>query len=335
MAKNKKIKIPKSVLNLRMSQKKFAKKNNIRLKGKGMSKKEKKHNVKRLEKEYSEFAINGLNKAVKILAENPEHKKTEKVKAGVENIIINPQVMRKIAKIYRKNREQYPNMKFLPDMIMNTLLYYSSDAISEEEKKIGESLDKDALIEFCEKILKKEIKRYKNQGLPEEVAYQLATVIPTTKLFKSNRRWYKKLVIQLYDIAAQQSVDVDTVLKAVSKVDKKKSISKKDFLEGFFSEFILQKSTNKTAKYNDTQKELHETLIDRTLVYLNGQKPRKLREILKQYIKRRKTAEEFKNDTKRIIKFTDHANSNSPYENIKKVVQDLINDNSSYELYLS
>lgn len=335
MAKSKKIKIPKSVLNLRMSQNKFAKKNNIRLKGKGMSKKEKKHNAKRLEKEYSEFAINGLNKAVKILAENPEHKKTEKVKAGVENIILNPNVMKRIAKIYRKNQEQFPNMKFLPDMIMNTLVYYSSDAISEEEKKIGEALDKEALIEFCEKILKKEIKRYKNQGLPEEIAYQLATVIPTTKLFKSNRKWYKKLIIQLYDIAAQQTVDVDTVLKAVSKIDKKKAISKKDFLEGFFSEFILQKNTNKTAKYNDTQKELHETLIDRTLVYLDGQKPRKLREILKQYIKRRKTAEEFKNDTKRIIKFTDHANSNSPYETIKKVVQELISDNSSNELYLS
>jgi hypothetical protein len=334
MAK-KKIKIPKSVLNLKMSQKKFAKKNGIRLKGKGMSKKERKHNEKRLNKEYSEFAISGLNKAVKILADNPDNNKTEKVKAGVENIIINPEIMKRIAKIYRKNPEQYSNMKFLPDMIMNTLLYYSSDGISEDEKKVGENLNKEALIEFCEKILKKEIKRYKKQGLPPEIAYQLATVIPTTKLFKNNRKWYKRLIIQMYDIAAEQSVDVDAVLKAVSKIDKKKSISKKNFLEGFFSEFILQKNTNKTAKYNDTQKELNDTLIDRTLVYLDAQKPRKTREILKQYIKRRKTAEEFKNDTKRVIKFVDHANSNSPYETIKKVVQDLIADNSSNELYLS
>lgn len=334
MAK-KKIKIPKSVLNLRMSQRKFAKKNNIRLKGKGMSKKERKHNAKRLQKEYSEFAISGLNKAVKILAENPESNKTEKVKAGVENIILNPEIMKRIAKIYRKNPEQYQNMRFLPDMIMNTLVYYSSDALSDEEKAIGENLNKDALIEFCEKILKKEIKKYKKQGLPPEISYQLATVIPTTKLFKSNRKWYKRLIFQMYDIAAEQAIDIDAILKAVSKIDKKKSISKKDFLEGFFSEFILQKNTNKTAKLNDTQKELHDGLIERTLVYLDSQKPRKTREILKQYIKRRKTAEEYKNDTKRVIKFVDHANSNSPYENIKKVVQGLIADNGSNELYLS
>ena len=338
MAKKKKIKIPKSVLDLRMSPKKYAKKHNIRLKGKGMSKREKKHNVKRLKAEYSESAITGLNKAVKILAENnPENKKVLKVKDGVDNIISNPGVMKKVAKLYRKNPDSYPNMIYLPYMIMNTLVYYSSENISEEDKEIGKNLDSESLIEFCEKILKKEIKRYRNMGLDDDIAYQMATVIPTTKLFKNNRQWYKKLIQTMYNIAESKEVDVDAVIKAVIKIDKKKksSVAKKDFLEGFFSEFILQKSSNKNLKMTDTQKQLHEDLIERTLVYLDNLKGRKLREILKQYIKRRKTAESYKNDTKRVIKFTDHANSNSPYVNIKKVVQDLIADNSSNELYLS
>ena len=332
----KKIKIPKSVLDLRMSPKKFAKKHNIRLKGKGLSKREKKHNIKRLKAEYSESAISGLNKAVKILAENsPEHKKVLKVKDGVDNIVSNPGVMKRIAKIYKKHPDNYPNLIFLPHMIMNTLVYYSSEGISEEEKEIAKNLDAEGLVEFCEKILKKQIKRYKNMGLDEEVAYQLATVIPTAKLFRNNRQWYKKLIQQMYDIAGQHDIDIDSILKAVYKIDKKRAIEKKDFFEGFFSEFILQKSSNKKATFNDTQKELHEGLIERTLTYLDGLKPRKLREILKQYIKRRKTAESYKNDTKRVIKFTDHANSNSPYSTIKSVVQDLISDNSSNELYLS
>ena len=334
--KVKKVKIPKSVLKLRMSPKKFAKKNNIHISGKHMSKREKKHAIKRLNKEYAEFAITGVNKAVKIMAEHPEAKKIDKVKAGVENIITNQEVMKRIAKIYKKDRESYPNMKYLPDMIMNTLVYYSNDSITEDEKKIAENLNKEALVAFCEKILKKEIKRYEKQGLPEEIAYQLATVIPTTKLFKNSRRWYKRLIVQMYDIAAQQTVDLDEILKAVSKIDKdKKYVTKKEFLEGFFSEFILQKASNKTAKFNDSQKELHDTLIDRTLVYLDGQKPSKLREILKRYIKQRKLAEEYKNDSKRVIKFVDHANSNSPYENIKAVVTELISDDASNELYLS
>lgn len=46
----KKIKIPKSVLDLQLSPKKFAKRHNIRLKGKGISKRERKHNVKRLQR---------------------------------------------------------------------------------------------------------------------------------------------------------------------------------------------------------------------------------------------------------------------------------------------
>lgn len=336
MAKKKKIKIPKSVAELKMSPKKFAKKHDIRLKGKHMSKRERKHNIKRLKKEYSESAINGLNKAVKIIAENPDAKKIEKVKDGIDNIILNPDVMKRIAKIYKKHPDNYGNLKFLPYMIMNTLLYYQSEGISDEEKEIGKSLDTEALVEFCEKILKKEIKQYKKMGLEAGMAYQLASVIPTTRLFK-NRLWYRKLIQEMYTLAETEEVDIDKVIRAVLKIDKKKSksISKKEFMEGFFSEFILQKNTNKNAKFTETQKELHEGLIERALVYMNDLKKSKLREMLRKYIKRRKTAESYKNDGKRVIKFVDHANSNSPYTTIKAVVQDLISDNSSNELYLS
>ena len=328
-----KIKIPKSVLELRYSRKKFAKKHGIEIKGKHMSKKEKKYAEKKLDNQYAEAAISGLNKAVKILAENGDFKKIDKVKEGVDNIITNPTAMKKIAKIYKKNPDEYTSLKFLPLMIMNTLTYYKQENLSDEEKAIGEKLDTEALIEFCEKILKKEIKRYKNKGMSPEVAFQLATVIPTTKLFK-NRAWYKRLIQAMYDIAATETVDIDDVIKAVISIDKKKGISKKEFLEGFFTEFILQRTSNKQTKFTDTQKDLHEGLIERALTYMNDLKSRKLREMLKEYIKRRKHAESYKTDGKRVIKFIDHANSNSPYTNIKDCVTSLISDNANNEIYL-
>lgn len=336
MAKKKKIKIPKSVLELRYSEKKFAKKHDIRLKGKHLSKREKKHNLKRLNHEYSEAAINAMNKAVKILAENNEdNKKIQKVKDGVENIINNPAIMKRIAKIYKKNPENYQNMLYLPNMIMNTLVYYSQEDLSEDEKKIAESLDKEGLVEFCEKILKKQIKRYAKSGLSDEMAFSLATVIPTAKLFKNNRQWYKKLIQQMYSMAETTSVDIELIIKSVLKVDKKRVISKKEFLAKFFSELIFQRGSNKTAKFTDSQKELHENLIERALIYLDGCKSGKLKDILKMYIKRRQKAEEYKNDGKRIIKFVDYANSNSEYTNLKSVIMELLADNSSNELYLS
>jgi hypothetical protein len=334
MAKKKKIKIPKSVVDLKLSPKKYAKKHNIRISGKHLSKRERKHNVKKLQKEYSESAISGLNKAVKIIAENPDAKKIEKVKSGIDNIILNPDVMKRIAKIYKKNPDSYHNLIFLPHMIMNTLLYYEQESISDEEKAIGSALDKEALVEFCEKILNKQIKRYKKLGMDQATAYSLATTIPTARLFRNNRHWYRILIMKMYDMAESTSVDIDRTLVAVLKVDKKRPIEKKDFLYGFFGEFILQRTTNKSAKWNANQKELHEGLIERALAYMNGLKKSKLRAMLKQYIKIRKTAEEYKNDGKRVIKFTDHANSNSPYTRIKDVVQDLIADNSTNELYL-
>lgn len=335
MAKDdKKIKIPKSVRGLKMSMKKFAKKNDIRIKGKGLSKKDKKRNQKRLIEEYSEFAINGLNKAVKILAEHPDAKKIDKVSKGVDNIISNPDVMKRIAKIYKNNKDEYPNMKYLPYMIMNTLMYYSSDNLSDEEKEIAKDLDPDALISFSEKILKSEVKRYRKSGLDDGMAFTMASTIPTTKLFK-NRKWYKTLITTMYDLAEKEELDVDMIFKSILKLDKHSKIKKRQFLEEFFSEFIMTRASNKNAKFTETQKELHAALIERTLIYFNSLKPKDLRVILKEYIKRRKRAEEYSNDGKRVIKFTDHSNSNSPYENIKTCVQDLIADNASNESYLS
>jgi predicted nucleic acid-binding Zn ribbon protein len=226
-------------------------------------------------------------------------------------------------------------MIFLPNMIMNTLNYYSQEGLNEEEKAIAETLDSDKLIEFCQKILKKEIKRYKKLGMNNEVSYQLATVIPTTRLFKSNRNWYRRLIDSLYTIAADHDIDLNMIMKAVLKIDKKKSIPRKDFLAGFFSEFIFRRTSNKNHSFNDNQKDLHNELIEKALEYLDNIKKGQCREILKNYIKRRKNAEANKNDSKRIIKFIDHANSNSPYVNLKAVIQELITDNSTNELYLS
>ena len=272
---------------------------------------------------------------MKILAENPDGgKKIEKVKEGVENIVRNPEVMKEIARIYNKHPDQFPNMKFLPAIIMNTLMYYASPDISEEDKEIGQKLDPEALTKFCEKILKRQIKRYSKFGLSDAAAFNLACTIPTTKMFK-NRLHYRRLINTMYDIAQSEELSVDTVLMAGSKIDRKGGMKKKDFLDGFFAEFILTKNTNRTKSYTDTQKELNETLIDRCLVYLDNMKKKKLHEVLKTYIRRRKKAESFKADTKRVVKFIDHAHSNSSYTNIKAAVQELIQDNASNELYLS
>ena len=153
---------------------------------------------------------------------------------------------------------------------------------------------------------------------------------------KNNRKWYRRLIQTLYTIAEhEKDIDVQLILTAIRKIDKKKILGKKEFYLGFFSEFILTKDSNKKHNFTDEQKELNETLIEQCLEYLNTRKSRVLKDILKTYIKRRKKAEEYNNDNRRIIKFIDFANSNSEHTNLKAAVQELISDNSNNELYLS
>jgi urease gamma subunit len=332
----KKIKIPKSVIDLKLSPKKFAKKNNIKLKGKGLSKKEKNRNKRKLKTNYCESVLNGLNKAVMILSENPsDNKKVIKVKKAIDKIIPQSNIMGKVAKLYNKNPKDYPNMIYLPSMIVNTIEYYSHEGINDEDKAIGEKLNKEELLSFCGKILKKKIRKYEKSGLSTKSSFILSTVIPNTKLLKNNRQSFKNLIQSLYKMAEDESVELSQILKAIKSLDNKKDFNKKEFYRGFFSEFILSRASNKDYSFNEYQKQLREDLIEKTLDYLNKLKTSETREILKKYIKHRKTAEEYKNDTKRVIKFIDYANSNSVYTNLQAVIKDLIADNSSNELYLS
>ena len=337
MGKDKKdIEIPKCVKVLKMSKKKYAKKNDFNIDSKKMGDKERKRKLKKLTLEYNEDVIKGLDKAVKILSEvTEESKKLNKIKAGVESVIVDPSTMDAVAELYKKHPENYPNMIFLPYMIISTITYYRQEDLTDEEKEFGKRIHNDDLIEFCEKILRKIIKQYKKHDLDERTAFHIATVIPSTKLLAGSRKWFRNLISTFRLMSETEVPEVKKIFKAILKLDGKKYIGKKLFYELFYQEFILTKLTNKKYSSTETQKEFYEKLVDMTLDYLNDLKVGKLKGILKQYIKARKKAEEFKTDGKRIIKFIDHATSNSPYQNIKAAVQELIADDKDNELYLS
>lgn len=334
MAKTK-IKIPKSVLELKCSPKKFGKKHGIRIK-KGMSKKEKKYFRKRLWKEYGNYAAAAMNVAVKLLAENnPDTHKLNKVKTGVENVITTPKAMDAVIKEYNKHPKRYPYMIYLPKMILNTIEYYSQEDIPEDDKELAASLNTNKMMKFCEKILKKQIKYYKKRGFSDTSAFVLASVAPSTKIFARGDHYYRRLISELYKLAGVDDtpIDLNTVLNAIYKIDKH-YVDKKEFINKFFYNFILQRDSNRFKKFTSNQKELKDSLIDYALHYMDGLKPHKLRTMIRSYIKKRKHDEKLKNDSKRMINFLDHSLSNSPYLNIKKVVEDLVKENKSVETYL-
>lgn len=333
----KKVKVSKRILQLEWSKKKYAKKYELVVKKK-TPKNERKRINKRLNKEYGEFVIVRLNKAVNILSKaNEDSKKIERLKDAIIDLIADKKTMQFVAKEYKKNPDEYPYLVYLPYLITTTIMYYEQENLSEEDAAVAEKLDKEKLIEICETILKKPIKKYEKEGLSRTVAFQCAATVPTAKRISNvnNRRWMRTLIQHMYSLAETESIDFEAIISAIAKLDKKPPYSKKELREMFYSEVILSRSSNKNHSFTDSQKELNERLIESSLEYLNNLKSSKLRMILKNYIKSRKVAETYKNDGKRIIKFTDIANSNSEYEKIKSVVTDLIADDSSNELYLS
>jgi flagellar biosynthesis regulator FlaF len=334
--KKKKIKIPKKVMQLKWSMGKFAKKNDLAVKKKA-KKKERKEAKRKLLRSYSEFVITRLNSAASILSKmgTEETRKSLELREAIIQIIAQNDVMKQIAKIYKKEPDNYPYIVYLPFMIRNAILYYSQDNLSEDDAKLAEMMDRDALVSISEAILKKQAKKYRENGLSKHIALEVASAIPTAKRISNNRRWMKSLIQLLYELAEFEEVDFEAVLKTIPKLDKKPPYTRKEIREMFYRELIQARSSNKNHSFTESQKDLNEKFIESAMEYLNGLKHQKLRQILREYIKIRKKAEEHKNDGKRIIKFTDIANSNSDYEKIKTVVTELISDDSANELYLS
>ncbi len=337
--KKKKIDIPDNVKQLGMAKKKFAKKNDLpyKMKGKEFSKKEKKNAVKEFNKEYASAQLEALDKAVKILVQCGMHesKKIDKLKERVDEVIRNQELMDGMISVYKKEPKEYKWILHLPGMITATILYYQKKDLTDEEKKEAEHLDVDMLMKFCEKILRKPIRKYMKHGLSASAAFQMACAVPTLNVFtwKTNY-WHRKMINTMFEIAAEDVVDVPSYLQAIFSMDKNDKFKKKYFLDEFCLQYLLRKQTNKSAKFTDNQKELQENLNAWVLVHLNTIQKDRSRAIIKDYIKARKRAEENKVDGTRVIPLINHSNANSEYTRLRDVLLDIIKSNSQNELYL-
>lgn len=331
--KTKKIKLPRSVKQLRLSKKKWAKKNGMDYTGKKLSKGDKKVNKKRVKKKYPVAVAKGLNKAVQVITENPNSDKIDKINEAINGILTQPKLMAKVAKVYKEDRNNYDELIYLPRIILTTIQYYERSDISPEEKAEAENMDVDALTEFCEKILTKPRKKYESFGLSQSAAFALAALIPDNSILRG-RYWYRRLVHTLYEIAESEVIDFDKVIEAISKLNKKHKMKKDEIRRNFFEEYIFTRKTNRFKQFTKTQNDLHEDLQNACLKYLDKLKKKEIKGILEEYVKRRKKAEKEGKDGSRIFKFIDHANSNSPFENIKWAVGKIITDHPEYETYL-
>ena len=237
--------------------------------------------------------------------------------------------------VYKKEPKEYKWILHLPGMITATILYYQKKDLMDEEKKEAEHLDVDMLMKFCEKILRKPIRKYMKHGLSASAAFQMACAVPTLNVFtwKTNY-WHRKMINTMFEIAAEDVVDVPSYLQAIFSMDKNDKFKKKYFLDEFCLQYLLRKQTNKSAKFTDNQKELQENLNAWVLVHLNTIQKDRSRAIIKDYIRARKRAEENKVDGTRVIPLINHSNANSEYTKLRDVLLDIIKSNSQNELYL-
>lgn len=328
MGKNGGDKLPRTVKALDQKRKKWAKKN-------GLNYKDGKGNKKLAKEEYQEAFLEGLDRSMEIILHQPNSKIADRVKDKIDAALARPKRMAEAAKIYPEHRKEYRNIIYLPNMIMTTIRYLQNgaDKLEGKEKEIAASIDETALVDFCETILKKSMKHYTSYGLSRGAAFTLACLVPSAHILEKSY-WYRALLTTLYDMAETDTFEIETIFEAVTTVDKSKVLHKRDMKRKFWLEFILMKNSNRFKNLNESQKNLHEHLQNQALEYLNGLSKDELEAMLYKYIKRRRESENNNSDGRRIFRFVDHANSNSPYGKIKQVVEKIISAKPDYEVYL-
>lgn len=326
--KHEKSKLPRSVKALSQSRKDWAKKN-------GLDYKDDDDNKDLAKKEFIETFVEGLDRAMEIILDKPNSDLAKDVKREIEVALGRTKKIAAATKYYSEHRKKYQYIKYLPNVIVSTLKYVQSPSadLTAQEATLAKNLDEVVLHDFCKAILKKPCEHYEAIGLSNSAAMALASLVPSARILEKGY-WYRALIATLYSMAETDHFEIDDVFEAITTVDKNKVLRKRDLKRKFWLEFILMKNSNRFKDLNESQKTLHEHLQIKALEYMDTLSEDELEAMLLKYIKRRRESESTNSDGRRIFRFVDHANSNSPYTKIKKVVEKIIKGKSEYEAYL-
>lgn len=220
--------------------------------------------------------------------------------------------------------EEVGNIKLLPVIYREILETERSEAakanVNNEEHQ---DVDVAMIKKLVEKILKKKIKKLTKAGVPENLAFDILTIVPCTDIFEYSRGYRIRMFFDtLYEYSKGMSVQFDTITDII-------------FDHSMYVPvivFALLERKDKFSKLTDSQKTLYLDISNWCFSTMNNMKKDEIKEIINYFVQARQNSEKKGEDSNR--RYALSQLSAEDYDKIAKVVQTMIVENPAIKKYL-
>lgn len=218
--------------------------------------------------------------------------------------------------------DEIPNIEYFPIIlgeIIADIIRYNSEHSSSEEKMEGP----DDLYKLSTTILKKRIKKAMKKGIPEDITFDILSIVPMKDAIRYGQYFRAKQLLELLYVHAETvAIPFNLIMKTF--VD--------DEYYKFIIGYALQERKDKYRKYNELQKKLFNDITTWIFDELEQMSDSEIRKILNNYIGVRKRDAANGKDSNR--RYYISSLPKSDYPNITGVVEELLSNNAENKKYL-
>jgi len=280
---------------------------------------------KEIKKNYYKMLISCLPEVIKLLVFYPNVKEVTEIKDSIYEKLMEKEMIDAIEKdIEKYGIDDIENLNFLPVIIADAIKiakeYYKEEKDSDPDAK---DFDLNDLLDLSLEINKKKLKKFEKAGIPKEVAVDVLSVLPSSKLLEKNGvNRIKSVMSILYQHANTKEFKFEDVVKyAISS----------DYYPLLITYLLLEKKSD-YVNYTDKQKEFFNKVTDWCFNTLENMDKTEINEILKSYFNIRKMDKQKNKDSNR--RFFLSSLPESEFPNICKVLNKMKSINSGIEEFM-
>lgn len=275
-------------------------------------------------KGYYRMLLDLLPRTIDVLVKYSQVPDIREIKSSIYDKLFDKAFIKLLTKELKEDVEYIENSELLP-IIIYDLITEANKRHAEELKENPEAAEFDLsdVIELSSIINKKKMKKLKKGGVPETVAFDILSVIPTSKaLEKSQTYRIRTLCRVLYEHAKNEEFTIDPIMKLVIKSDYHPAVIT----------FLLLEKKEIYVNYTEKQKEFFNKVTDWCFNTLEDCPKETINSVLRTYIKTRQNDKAQNRDSNR--RFFLSSLPEDQFPKIVKVMNKIIEQDESVKEFL-
>lgn len=279
---------------------------------------------KELKEEYYLELIDLLPEVIKFVIRYGyiRNEKIQETKTLIFQKLTDPKFV-KVLKKEIKRKNEIENIKFMPIIIREIL--QEADKTNQQllaDDPNAKIYKLDDLVELSQLILKKKIKKMNKAGIPEDLAFDLLSILPTDQVLKISQNYRIRLIFDvLYDHSKGKTIVFKNVMKAL--VDE-------DYYPVFIA-FALLERKEKFGSLTDAQKTFYIEVTNWCLSTMESLPGKQIESIIHSYVMARSRDASGNHDGNR--RYALSTLSDRDYPKISKVVNNYMGRNPDSKKY--